>query len=184
MKINIGSGDKKIEGFVTCDYDPLSNPDYVFNLETDRFPFEDNTVEAVVAHHVLEHLGEGYFHCLQELYRVCQHGALIDIVVPHPRSDAFLADPTHRRAITPLGMQLFSKKFNELCRNQNYSSSRLADYYNVDFELVDYNYTPGRDYINEFEGQPKHVVEKYINEHNNIVNEIWIKLVVVKDGQK
>jgi SAM-dependent methyltransferase len=183
MKINIGSGDKKIEGFVTCDYDPLNNPDYLFNLETDRFPFKDNTVEAVVAHHVLEHLGEGYFHCLQELYRVCRHGALIDIVVPHPRSDAFLADPTHRRPITPLGLQLFSKKFNELCRVQNFSSSRLAEYYNVDFELLDYNYRPAKEYVNEFEGQPKELVEKYLNEHNNIINEIWIKLVVVKDGR-
>jgi hypothetical protein len=184
LKLNIGSGDKKIEGFVKCDYDKNANPDYLFNLETDRFPFEDNSVDTVVAHHVLEHLGEGYFHCLQELYRVCCHGAQINIIVPHPRSDAFLADPTHRRPITPLGLQLFSKKFCELCRTKDYSSSRLADYYNVDFEILDYNYVPNDNYINKFEGQPKESVEEYINEHNNIVKHIWIILVVIKNEQK
>ena len=56
MKINIGGGDQKYEGFLNCDYDKNCNPDFCFNLETDKFPFDDNTVEQVIAHHVLEHM--------------------------------------------------------------------------------------------------------------------------------
>jgi len=67
MKINIGSGNTKIDGFVTIDYDSNSNPDYQLDLENDDLPFEDNTVETVVAHHILEHLGEGYFQ--QNIFR-------------------------------------------------------------------------------------------------------------------
>lgn len=180
MKINIGSGGTKIDGFVTCDYDPLANPDYCFNLEEDPFPFEDNSVETVVAHHVLEHLGEGYFHCLKELYRVCRHGATIDIRVPHFRHEYYYDDPTHRRPITVGGMRLFSKKHNQLCREQGAASSRLGDYFDVDFEVVDWSYVPDGRYRTAFDGKPREEVEAYLREHNNIIEELWMKLVVVK----
>jgi len=183
MKLNIGSGGTKIEGFVTCDYDSLANPDYLFNLETDPFPFENNSVEVVVAHHVFEHLGEGYFHCLKELHRVCKHGATIDVRVPHHRHDYFYDDPTHRRPITVGGLLLFSKKHNRLCKEQGAASSRLGDYFDVDFEILDFDYVPSQLYRNEFEGEPRDKVEKYLKEHNNIIEELWIKLVVVKDDQ-
>lgn len=181
MKINIGSGGTEYEGYKTCDYDPLANPDYLFNLETDTFPFEDNTVESVIAHHVLEHLGEGYFHCLKELYRVCKHGATIDIRVPHYRHDYFFDDPTHRRPITVGGLLLFSKKHNKLCREQGAASSRLGDYFNVDFEIVQWDYMPSAQYRNKFVGLPRDEVEEYLREHNNIIEELWVKLVVIKE---
>lgn len=181
MKINIGAGGTRLDGFVTCDYDPLENPDYLFNVETDVFPFEDNSVETVVAHHILEHLGAGYFNCLKELYRVCKHGATIDIRVPHHRHDYFYDDPTHRRPITVGGMLLFSKKHNKLCREQGAASSRLGDYFEVDFEILAWDYMPSAQYREKFNGLPREQVEEYIREHNNIVEELWMKLVVVKE---
>jgi predicted SAM-dependent methyltransferase len=180
MKINIGSGGTKIDGFVTCDYDKLNNPDYCFNLETDTFPFEDNSVETVVAHHVLEHLGEGYFNCLKELYRVCKHGATIDVRVPHHRHDYYYDDPTHRRPITVGGLRLFSKKHNKLCKEQQAASSRLGDYFEVDFEILEWDYIPSKDYKDQFVGQPREEVEVYLKQHNNIIEELWVKLVVIK----
>jgi hypothetical protein len=183
MKLNIGSGGVKLEEFVTCDYDPLAEPDYLINLETDTFPFPDNSVEVVVAHHILEHLGEGYFHCLKELYRVCKHGALIDIRVPHHRHDYFVDDPTHRRPITIGGLLLFSKKHNRVCKEQGAASSRLGDYFDVDFEILDFDYSPSSQYRTEFVGEPRDKVERYLKEHNNIIEELWVKLVVVKHDQ-
>jgi SAM-dependent methyltransferase len=184
MKVNLGAGGTRLEGFVTCDYDPLENPDYLVDLEKDPLPFGDNTVEVVVAHHILEHLGPGYFHCLQEIYRVCKHGATIDIRVPHHRHDYFYDDPTHRRPITIGGLLLFSKKHNQLCREQGAASSRLGDYFKVNFEILDYDLMPSRLYRDEFTGEPRDKVEKYLREHNNIVEELWVKLVVVKDDQQ
>lgn len=181
MKINIGAGSTKIEGFVTCDYDKLNNPDYCFNLETDTFPFANNSVEIVVAHHVLEHLGEGYFNCLKELYRVCKHGALIDIRVPHHRHDYFYDDPTHRRPITVGGLRLFSKKHNRLCKEQDAASSRLGDFFQVDFEILEWDYIPSQKYKEQFIGKPREEVETYLDQHNNIIEELWVKLVVIKE---
>lgn len=182
MKINIGAGETRIDGFVTCDHDPLSNPDYLVDLEKDTLPFPDNSVDTVIAHHVLEHLGQGYFHCLKELYRVCQNGALIDIRVPHPRHDSFIADPTHCRPITPMGLKLFSKKFNDFCKEQQFASSRLGYYYGVDFEILDFNYVPEEKYRTKLQNNTVQEIEEYIAEHCNVVKEIYIKLIVIKNG--
>ena len=181
MKLNIGAGDEKIDGFVSVDYDKNCNPDYCFDIEKDPWPFEDNSVDEVIAHHVLEHLGEGYFHVIQELYRVCKHGALIDILVPHHRHEYFADDPTHRRPITVAGMWLFSKKYNDLCKEKNDSSSRLGHYYNVDFELAGVENIPDQRYYKIFNGRPEEEVERYVQEHNNIIMEVIIKLKVVKE---
>jgi SAM-dependent methyltransferase len=181
MKINIGAGNSRIPDFVNIDYDSHSNPDYCLDIEKDLLPFEDNTVEFVIASHILEHLGEGYFHCLQELYRVCKHGAFIEIRVPHPRHDCYLADPTHRRPVTPLGLQLFSKKFNEYCRKTGGASSLLGEYFGVDFEIVEWNYIPDDHYRQKLADKPAEYVEEYVNQRANVVVEIYIKLMVIKE---
>ena len=179
MKINIGAGDEKFEGFVTIDHDPNCKPDYCLDIEKEDLPFPDNSVDEVIALHVLEHLGEGYFHVLQELYRVCKHGAMISIRVPHPKHETFLADPTHRRPITPLGLWIFSKKFNDT--NKETPLSKLAYYYNVDFEILDVKEIPEEFYIKAFNGQPANEVQRYITEHNGIIKEFHIRLVVIKE---
>lgn len=181
MKLNLGSGTQRYDGFLNCDYDPLSKPDYLFDLEKDTYPFEDNSVEQILAHHVLEHMGEGYFHCIKEMYRICKHGAIIDIRVPHHRHDHFLDDPTHRRPITVSGLKLFSKKFNLLCKEQGYAASRLGDYFNVDFEIIDFEYIPEDFYRKFLEGRPREEVELYIKERNNIILETKVKLTVIKE---
>lgn len=133
MKINIGSGDTCLDGFINCDSSTIFNPEYVFNLETDIFPFEDNSVDEVMASHVLEHLGEGYFHCLKELYRVCANGAIIHVRAPHYRNECQYFDPTHRRPITEYGFVLFNKKHNLA---DSTASSKLGLVYDVDFQVI------------------------------------------------
>lgn len=184
MNINIGSGYKKPDGYIHVDADPSTNPDHVVNLEKDKLPFDNNSVDNVQAHHILEHLGEGYFHCLQELYRVCKDGALIDIVVPHHRHDFFLNDPTHRRPITVSGLQLFSKKFNKECIINNDGSSKLGMLYDVDFEVVHFEYA--FDPITKPLFEPPMTPEKEsqiqfaVHTQNNIVMETHVVLSVCK----
>jgi len=180
MKINIGAGDTNYEDYVKIDYDSKSNPDFLLDIEKDKLPFEDSTVESVIAHHILEHLGEGFFHCLQELYRVCEHGAIIDVRVPHHRHESFAADPTHRRPITIIGLQLFSQKFNQLCREQKLASSRLGEYYGVDFEILNFKYIPDHSIIETLSNLSQQEIEQYAEQHNNIISEVHIQLIVIK----
>lgn len=140
MNINIGAGYKRFQGYVNVDSDPNCNPDHLLNLEHDALPFPDSSVDKVIAHHILEHLGDGYLGLIKELYRVCKHGAVIDIRVPHHAHEVFFNDPTHKRPITVEGLRLFSKKFNQRDIDIGSATSTLGMMLDVDFEIVKYDY--------------------------------------------
>ena len=113
MKLNLGCGQNKQAGYVNTDREPAVQPDVVMDLEKFPWPFEDDSVDEVLAFHVLEHVGatpELFIRIMQELYRVCRKGATVRIAVPHLRHDNFFDDPTHVRAITPMTLELFSRK--------------------------------------------------------------------------
>lgn len=180
MKLNIGGGRTKYDGFLNCDYDINTNPDYVFNLETDVWPFEDNSVDEVIAHHIFEHFGEGYFHVLKELYRVCKDGAVLDIKVPHHRHDNFYHDPTHRRPITPYGLKLFDKQHNYYDES---SSSKLGILYDVNFQILTYSYTLDNRCVvfdEELQNKSVHELEVYTHTKVNVLLETLITLRVCK----
>ena len=186
MKINLGSGFKNPTGFLTIDHDQNTNPDYCLDLEKDTLPFEDNSVEEVMAHHILEHLGDGFFHTLQEIYRVCKNGAIINVVVPHHRHEYFLNDPTHKRPITIDGMALFNKKYNDHCKSINDSASKLGYFYNVDFEIVWVDLIPNPKYIplyNQSLSDPKmrSILDQVLSECNNVIIETHFKMMVIKN---
>ena len=180
MKINIGAGSTRYDGYVNCDYSNHYNPEYVFDLEKDKWPFEDNSVTHVIAHHVLEHLGEGYFHALKELYRVCASGAIIDIRVPHYTHHNFFHDATHRRAITAPGLDMFSKKRNHRDFLANAATSRLGEYLDIDLETISYSYLPDDAYLEILHGKSNEEIEKFAYEKNNIISEIRILMMAIK----
>lgn len=113
MRLNMGCGHRKADGYLNVDLSPACAPDQVVDLEVVPWPWPDDAPEEVVFFHCLEHLGRDprvFLSLFQELYRVCRNDALIRIVVPHPRHDHFLNDPNHVRAITPNLLALFSRK--------------------------------------------------------------------------
>jgi SAM-dependent methyltransferase len=181
MKINLGSGSKRIPDYLNVDIDAGSNPDYVVNLETDKLPFEDNTIDAVIAHHVLEHLGEGFLNCIKELYRVCKHGTVIDIRVPHPRHDTFLIDPTHRRPIYPHTLDMFSKSRNKKQIDSGGNETPIGFIYDVDFMVIDQTYVLDGYWQQQFQNFTEEQCEHAVRSFNNVIAEIGIKLLVNKD---
>jgi len=193
MKLNLGSGYRRIEGYLNVDDDPLVKPDFLVNLEKDKLPFEDNSVEAIIAHHVLEHIGEGFIPLMQEIYRVCKHGAIIDIRVPHHFHELFINDPTHKRPITVEGLRLFSKKYMDEHIKNIGSSSGMAYKFNVDFEIVKYGYEYDHfyhEFMKEFgerqakgetTPQEEWMFVRLFREANNVATETLITLVVIKE---
>lgn len=180
IKINLGSGLKRFDGFINVDHDARVKPDFVVDLEREPLPFLNDSVVEVKAHHILEHMGEGYFHLIKEIYRVCQDGALIDVVVPHHFHEVFLSDPTHRRPITVEGLRLFSKKYNQEHIEKWGSSSGLGLYYDVDFEVIDFGFTPDGMYEEVFKRSTPQEIMMMVRERNNVIIETWIKLIALK----
>ena len=119
MKLNLGCGNKKLEGYVNIDSDPLCAPDRVLDLRSMPWPFDESSVSEIVMSHVLEHLGqttEEFRKVIQEIYRILAPDGRLKVVVPHAAHDAFPADPTHVRPIALETFRLLSKKVNEIGR--------------------------------------------------------------------
>lgn len=183
MKLNIGSGYKRYPGFLNVDHDPLVNPDFLTDLENLKLDIPDSSVEYVMAHHVLEHIGPGFFDLIKELYRVCKDGAIIDIKVPHHRSEVFYMDPSHVRPITIETMKLFSKKYNQWHIDNYGSSSGFGLKLNVDFELVDYKFNAYPKWEKRFETMTNEEIEEVVMDYNNVFHETLIIMKVVKDEE-
>jgi SAM-dependent methyltransferase len=60
-------------------------------------PFPDNSIESVISHHALEHIGPGFMRVMDEVHRILKPGGLFRIIVPAYPSHAAVADPTHVR---------------------------------------------------------------------------------------
>ncbi|MGK7928808.1 MAG: hypothetical protein AB4290_26820 [Spirulina sp.] len=183
LRLNLGCGFKLLEGYINVDR--AGNPDLKFDLETFPWPWTDNSVIEIKLIHVLEHLGQQtdtYLKIIQEIYRVCTHGATIHIIVPHPRHDDFIHDPTHVRPITPSGLSMFSRRVNQEWLARGCANTPLALYLDVDFELVKTNFVPSefwRDrYPNRISDLQLLLQESAL--YNNLIKEVEMFLKVVK----
>lgn len=140
MKLNLGCGHRKKDGYLNIDRDPLCKPDRVVDLETTPWPFEQDTFTEIVADHVLEHLGEStstWLKIWQEIWRVSRDGAVIHITVPHPRHDNFMVDPTHVRPIFPGTIAMFDQTRNIRDHENDGQETKLGLMCGIDLELTD-----------------------------------------------
>lgn len=182
MKVNLGSGFKRYEGFVNVDSDPITKPDYVVDLEKDPLPFADNTVKEIRAYHILEHIGLGFFPLLQEMYRVCEHNAIIDIHVPHHRHDYFFGDPSHIRPITLEMMDRFDQQKNRRDLANDPGSTPFGISYGVDFEVIWHHYQLEPFFEEQFKTMTPDQINMTARMYNNVIQELHMKLRVRKNG--
>jgi SAM-dependent methyltransferase len=184
-KLNLGCGDRKRDGYLNVDVSPECAPDEVVDLESLPWPFEDDSADEILMSHVLEHLGADsrtFLGIIQELYRVCRHDAVVHVIVPHPRHDDFLIDPTHVRPILPETFQLFSKARNITWRQKGAANTPLALILDVDFEIARVNYTIDEPWLTLLgSGElDRDGLELAIRQHFNVVKQIEVDLKVIK----
>jgi predicted SAM-dependent methyltransferase len=146
LRLNLGCGQRHEPGYVNVDL--YGEPDVRHDLESFPWPWADGSVAEIRMVHVLEHLGQSprvYRDIWKELYRICAPDAKVHIVVPHYRHENFASDPTHVRAVTPLGLTLMSQRFNRTWAKA--ANSPLGLYWEVDFEIVKFTYKPSSDWF-------------------------------------
>jgi SAM-dependent methyltransferase len=108
LKLNIGCGNKKIEGYVGVDKFQCDAADYICDIENEKLPFEDNTVTAVILDNVIEHFCD-IPNVINELIRVANKGAIIKIITPHFSSLSSWIDPTHLHHLSYFSFDHFEK---------------------------------------------------------------------------
>lgn len=94
LKLDLCCGPTKPEGFFGIDIFPFLGVDKIFDLNTGAIPLPDNTCIEVRAHDAIEHIRDG-MKTMKEIWRVCQDGAKIDILVPSTDGRGAWQDLTH-----------------------------------------------------------------------------------------
>jgi len=79
-KLNLGSGRNKHKDCINIDINPNTEPDIVRDIEK-GLPFEDNSVDEVIAEHFLEHVKD-IQPVMFEILRVLKPGGFFKAVVP------------------------------------------------------------------------------------------------------
>jgi hypothetical protein len=181
LKLNLGCGGKIYDGWVNVDKYDHYPIDILHDLETFPYPFDDDSCNEILLSHVLEHLGrdtEVFNNIVKELFRVCCHDALIHIIVPHPRHDNFLSDPTHVRPINEHVIALYDKKRNLEWEAIGAANTPLGLLLDVDLRIEEATLNVENKYrklLADNEITEDQLIEM-IAERNNICSEI--KLVV------
>jgi SAM-dependent methyltransferase len=106
VRLNLGCGNKRLEGFVGLDLHPCEGADVVGNLT--RLPLLDDCAEEVLLDNVIEHVLD-IPALLAEVRRVCRPGARVLILTPHFTSQASWRDPTHVHHLSYFSMEHFAK---------------------------------------------------------------------------
>ena len=106
IKLNLGCGPHRMEGFLGVDIRKTEAVDVVLNLGRERWPWKDNSVEVAFCSHMVEHLEpEERIHFSNELWRVLVPGEWKDgqpyrgfcrVIVPDFSSTRAYGDLTHK----------------------------------------------------------------------------------------
>ena len=106
MRLDIGCGENKHEGFIGIDKRRLPTVDRVVDLDKESLPFPNNSVDEVILYHVLEHL-ESPWRVMREVIRVCRDGAIIRVRFPYLFHENSYKDPEHKYLLIPEWFKLF-----------------------------------------------------------------------------
>ena len=114
LKLDLGCGQRKQEGFVGVDVRKFNGVDIVCDLSREKWPWADNSVDEAFSSHSLEHLPgteveyelepgptlvkrvlHPRAHFFNELWRVLKPGSKVTIITPHWNSPRAYGDMTH-----------------------------------------------------------------------------------------
>ena len=95
MKLNLGCGKNKLDGYINIDKSAEVEPDLCHDI-TVGLPFETSEIDEVRAFDILEHIPPGkVIHVINEIWRVLKPGGLFEHFTPSTDGRGAWQDPTH-----------------------------------------------------------------------------------------
>jgi hypothetical protein len=157
LKLDLGCGDNKKEGFHGVDIAPTEAADTVHDLTQFPWPFEDETVGEIWTSHFVEHLtGSQRVQFMDECYRIMATGSQLTVITPYWSSMRSIQDPTHQ---WPPVCEASFLYFNKGWRDAN----KLGHYnINCDFDFT-YGYMPTAELMTKNEQYRQFAVNHYLN---------------------
>jgi len=121
MIINLGSGNKKLYGFINVDNNPKTNPDILCDGETYIKQYANNTIKHIMMDNYIEHIQDFETH-LQDCIRTLKPNGKITIITIHALNflDAY-GDCNHKSRFNAMTFYIFAQR-NHLIINQQITS--------------------------------------------------------------
>jgi ubiquinone/menaquinone biosynthesis C-methylase UbiE len=158
--LDIGCGDNKIPGAIGLDKRACKGVNVISDFE-EGLPFKTGSIETVFLRHVIEHV-DNLIDFMEDLYRVCQKDAKVNVEAPYYSSRGAFRDPTHRHFISEDTFQYFEYP---------------ADYgANINFKIVNIRYG----YRKPFRYFPEYIRKRFRRYLLNVVDNLYVTLTVVK----
>ena len=105
IKLNLGCGYVKKEGFINIDSNVNCNPDMIRDL-TKGLPYSNDSVDFIISEHTFEHFnGEDLIFIFNECHRVLKPHGKLEFAVPYG-SNSYI-DPTHIQHFQPFSFNFF-----------------------------------------------------------------------------
>jgi len=151
-------------------------------------PFADNVVDLLFASHSLEHIDDLIF-TLNEVYRVCKHGAQVCIVAPYYQQSLNFANPYHKQVFNEHTPRFWTNYHNVPIEKDEYDHPAsylwgLAESDNstaqIDMRIVRMEFFYYPEYQNLSADEQRVARKKYLN----VCDQIMYNLVVVKEDIK
>ncbi len=156
VNLDLGCGRKKREGYVGIDVASSSRADLLADLRR-GIPLHGDSCERVLCDNLLEHMPD-LVGIMNEIWRVCRDGALVEVIVPYYTSIGAFQDPTHVRYFT-------EKTFLYFTQTLPY------DYgFRGKFTIESVTLDPNPEFAREVGGVPFDIARKYfMNAVNNMI---------------
>ncbi len=106
-RINLGCGNKRLEGFIGVDLFSCQAADILCDV-TRSLPFCDNSVDEFYLDNLIEHIPD-IPALVAEIVRTARDGAIITIITPHFTSLSSWKDPTHLHHLSYFSFDHFEK---------------------------------------------------------------------------
>lgn len=108
MKVNLGCGNRRVDGYAGLDRHPCGGADVLGDLVR-GLPFRDDSVSAFLLDNVIEHIPD-IPALMAEIVRTGRHGARIIILTPHFTSLSSWKDPTHIHHLSYFSFDHFEQR--------------------------------------------------------------------------
>ena len=132
IKLDIGCGKRKKQGFIGIDIDKNGDADIIASVLD--LPFNTNSVDEIYSGNVLEHI-ENLELLMKEIYRVLKPGGKKHIAVPHFSNPYYYSDPTHKNFFGLYSFYYYSDNQKDIRRKVP------AYYFKEKFDVIDIELT-------------------------------------------
>ncbi len=184
LKLSLGCGDNKPEGFAGVDIARTASADYVVDLL--KFPwkeFADNSVDEIECSNFVEHIPHGnsrhdpFFQFFDEMYRILKPAefdpanpniplrGFARITCPYYSSMRAWQDPTHQRAVSEASF---------LYLNKQWRLDNRLDHYPIS---CDFDFSYGYLLTPEWQNRNQEAQAFAIQHYFNVVTDIQLQLV-------